>query len=98
MTPRRWWGVLAAAGAVFCFAMAGSYCTGCTPAQVATVDADITKALGVENVVCLSANFLPGTAKADALVACQIVEGLTQAALTFLDKVEAKRTTGAGGQ
>lgn len=93
MTPRRWWGVLAAAGAIFCFAMAGAYCTGCTPSQVAQADADVTKALAGEQLVCLAANFLPGTERATAIVACQIGEALTSAADAFLQKVEASRAT-----
>jgi hypothetical protein len=37
MLARTAWGLVAAAGAVFCFAMAMTYCVGCTPAQDATI-------------------------------------------------------------
>lgn len=91
MTPRRWWGIVCAAGAVLCFAMAGAYCTACTPAQEATADKDLTKLLGYENTLCLAANFLPGVARADAILGCQIGEGLTSAADELLRVIEARR-------
>lgn len=67
--------------------------TSCTPAQVAQADADVTKVLAGEQLVCLAANFLPGADRAAVIVGCQIGEAPTSAADAFLQKVEADRAT-----
>jgi hypothetical protein len=86
ITARQWWGIAAAGGAVLCFAMAASYCTGCNTPARAPLETKLTSYLSDEQVACLIATHVPGPNDSHQaiVIGCEIGEDLTGFALTLL--------------
>lgn len=103
MTPRRWWGILCAAAAVFCFAMAGAYCTtACTPAERAPIEQKLSAALTDEQLACMLATHVPGSGDVHSVIMtpCAIAGpalGSAEGLLAAADSVHLGAPKDAGG-
>jgi hypothetical protein len=99
ITERQWWGISAACGAVFAFAIAGSYCGGCTPEARAPIEHKLSDALTDEQLACMLATHAGGSADVHAgiLTACAIGPEVTGFALTLLQMADRLHIGADGG-